>query len=101
VSPTYQRSLRFQRDMRKLSGEQRRAFLAARDEFVDGLRQRPPEFTPALRVKRVQGAEGIWEMSWAADGRATFRYGAEILAGQPHVVWLRIGKHAILDDPEG
>lgn len=87
--------------MRKLTGEQGRAFLHARDQLVDGLRRRPPEFAPALRVKRVQGAEGIWEMSWAADGRATFRYGAERVAGQPHVVWLRIGKHAILDDPEG
>ena len=87
--------------MRKLSDQQRRKFFAARDQFVDGLRRRPPEFAPALRVKRVQGAEGIWEMSWAADGRATFRYGAEMVAAQPHVVWLRIGKHAILDDPEG
>ncbi|MGA2319856.1 MAG: hypothetical protein ABSG95_03820 [Solirubrobacteraceae bacterium] len=40
-------------------------------------------------------------MTWAADGRATFRYGEEIVAGEPHIVWLRIGKHAILDDPEG
>jgi hypothetical protein len=68
---------------------------------VDGLRQRPPGFASALRVKRVQGAEGVWEMTWAADGRATFRYGEEIVAGEPHIVWLRIGKHAILDDPEG
>jgi len=87
--------------MRKLSGEQRRAFLAARDQLVNGLRHRPPGFAPSLRVKRVQGADGIWEMSWAEDGRATFRYGVERLAGQPHIVWLRIGKHAILDDPEG
>lgn len=87
--------------MRKLTGEQRRSFLAARDQLVHGLRQRPPEFAPALRVKRLQGADGIWEMSWAADGRATFRYGAAIVAGQPHIVWLRIGKHAILDNPEG
>jgi len=87
--------------MRKLTGEQRRSFLAARDQLVDGLRQRPPEFAPALRVKRVQGTEGIWEISWAADGRATFRYGAEIVADQPHIVWLRIGKHAILEDTEG
>ncbi|HWY18304.1 MAG TPA: hypothetical protein VNY27_06280 [Solirubrobacteraceae bacterium] len=40
-------------------------------------------------------------MTWAADGRATFRYGLEVLPGEPHIVWLRIGKHAILDDPEG
>ncbi len=100
MSPTYERSARFQRDMRKLNGEQRRAFLAARDQLVEGLRQRPPEFAPVLRVKRVQGVEGVWEMSWAADGRATFRYGKEVVPGAPHIAWLRIGKHAILDDPE-
>jgi hypothetical protein len=33
VSPTYERSARFERDMRKLTGEQRRAFLAARGIF--------------------------------------------------------------------
>ncbi len=85
--------------MRKLTGQQRHAFLAARDELVAGLRSRPPQFAPGLRVKRVQGTEDVWEMTWAADGRATFRYGQEVRTGEPHIVWLRIGKHAILDDP--
>jgi hypothetical protein len=101
MSPTYERSARFERDMRKLGGEQRRAFLVARDELVQGLRERPPTFAAGLRVKRVQGAHAVWEMTWAADGRATFRYGEEIVPGEAHIVWLRIGKHAILDDPLG
>jgi hypothetical protein len=101
VSPTYERSTRFERDMRKLTGEQRRAFLAARDELVAGLRAQPPQFAPRLRVKRVQATDGIWEMTWAGDGRATFSYGQQVMPGAPHIVWLRIGKHAILDDPEG
>jgi len=87
--------------MRKLTGEQRRAFLAAREELVAGLREEPPHFAPRLRVKRVQGTDEVWEMSWAADGRATFRYGAEVLPGEPHIVWLRIGSHDVLDDPAG
>lgn len=101
MSPTYERSARFERDMRKLTGEQRRAFLAARDEFVAGLRAQPPQFAPRLRVKRVQATDGIWEMTWAGDGRATFSYGQQVMPGEPHIVWLRIGKHAILDDPKG
>ena len=40
-------------------------------------------------------------MTWAPDGRATFRYGDEILRGKPHVIWLRVGTHAVLDDPAG
>jgi hypothetical protein len=100
VSPTYERSARFERDTRKLSREQRRAFLAARDELVAGLRAQPPQFAPRLRVKRVQGTQDVWEMTWAADGRATFRYGEQVLPGEPHIVWLRIGTHAILDDPD-
>jgi len=100
MSPTYERSARFARDMRKLSSEQRRAFLAARDELVAGLRTQPPQFAPRLRIKRVQGSEDVWEMTWAADGRATFRYGRQVLPAEPHIVWLRIGTHAILDDPD-
>lgn len=100
MSPTYERSARFARDMRKLSGEQRRAFLAARDELVAGLRAQPPRFAPRLRIKRVQGSEDVWEMTWAADGRATFRYGQQVIPAEPHIVWLRIGTHAILDDPD-
>lgn len=85
----------------KLPIAQRRAFLASRDDFLTGLRSDPPEFPRRLRVKRVQGTADVWELTWAADGRATFRYGSEILPGEPHILWLRIGKHAILDDPGG
>ncbi len=37
-------------------------------------------------------------MTWAPDGRALFRYGDPVCEGEPHVVWLRIGTHDILDD---
>ncbi len=56
-------------------------------------------FTPSLRVKRVQSARGVWEMSWAPDGRATFEYGAELHPGEAHVIWRRVGTHRVLDDP--
>lgn len=101
MSPTYEASRRFLREFSKLTNEQRRAFLDARDELVAGLRKRPPEFAPPLRVKRVQGIPDVWELTWAADGRATFRVGAEVLSRELHVVWLRVGTHAVLDDPAG
>ena len=43
----------------------------------------------------MKGATGVFEMTWADDGRATFGYGEPVLEGEPHVVWRRIGTHAI------
>jgi hypothetical protein len=59
------------------------------------LRATPPEFSPALRIKRVQGIDGVWEITFAADGRATFEYGDEVIEGMPHVIWRRIGSHDV------
>jgi hypothetical protein len=99
VSPTYEAPSRFLRELARLSNDQRDAFLSAKDELVAGLRGRPPQFAPRLRVKRVKGADEVWELTWAANGRATVRYAAQIITGEAHVVWLRIGPHSILDDP--
>lgn len=97
MSPTYDRRRRFLRDFRRLSPAQQRAFLAAVERFVAGLAE--GELDPALRVKRVQRERGVWELTWAPDGRATFEYGPEVRSGEPHVVWRRIGTHRVLDDP--
>ena len=53
-------------------------------------------FRSGLRVKKLSGAPDIYEMSWAADGRATFALGDPIVEGKLHIVWLRIGGHDIL-----
>jgi hypothetical protein len=44
---------------------------------------------------------GVFEMTWDNDGRATFSYGAERITGEAHVVWRRIGTHAIFTPPPG
>ena len=67
--------------------------------FIAALRATPPEFAPALRVKRLQGSPGVWEVTFAPDGRATFSYGKEIRPGEPHVIWRRVGTHDVLRDP--
>lgn len=67
--------------------------------FIAALRASPPSFPPNLRVKRVQGAAGVWEVTFAADGRATFAYGDEVRAGEPHVIWRRVGTHDVLSNP--
>jgi len=66
--------------------------------FIAALRDTPPSFPPALRVKRVQGRPGVWELPYAADGRATFSYGDEVAHGEPHVIWRRVGIHDVLAD---
>ena len=63
-----------------------------------GLRESPSRFDPALRVKRLQGHQGVWELTWAPDGRATFAYGAEVRRAR-RMIWRRIGDHSIVSDP--
>ncbi len=96
--PTYAWLAQFRKDFERLTPPQQAAFLVAVQQFVDDLR-RGGTFRKGLRVKGIQGATGIFEMTWAADGRATFEYGDEVTGGEPHVVWRRVGTHAIFDRP--
>ena len=95
--PTYEAEDRFWREFRRLSLEDQRRFRDARRELVSDLATRA--FRPSLRVQRYQGDPGVWEMTWAPDGRALFRYGEERTPGSPHIVWLRIGSHDIFRTP--
>jgi hypothetical protein len=97
--PTFERLARFDREFRRLPRELQRAFLAMLPAFIAALNVKPPSFPPTLRVKRVQGTRGVWELSFASDGRATFAYGDEVFAGEPHVIWRRVGTHDVLADP--
>jgi hypothetical protein len=54
---------------------------------------------PGLRVKPYRRQPGVWEMTWADDGRALFRFGESVIPGHRHVIWLRIGSHDIFDEP--
>ncbi len=96
--PTYAWLARFRADFERLTSAQQAAFLTAVGQFVDDLASRRA-LRKGLRVKGIQGASGIFELTWADDGRATFEYGDEVVEGQPHVVWRRIGTHAILPHP--
>lgn len=95
--PTHEELPRFLRDWQRLGLPQREAFLNALRLFVAGLPSQT--FAPQQRVKRVQGEPGVWEITWASDSRATFSYGTEVIPGQPHVIWRRIGTHDIFRRP--
>ncbi len=96
--PTYAWLARFRSDFERLTPAQQAAFLTAVSQFVDDLNA-GRTLRNGLRVKGIQGAPGIFEMTWADNGRATFEYGDEVVEGQPHVVWRRIGTHAVLTSP--
>ncbi len=96
--PTFEAVDRFRRDYEQLDPQQREAFKHARDQFVEDLGS-GGGFRPGLRVKRVQGAGDVWEMSWAPNGRATWQYGSEQREGHPHVIWRRIGTHDVFRRP--
>jgi hypothetical protein len=53
-----------------------------------------------LRIKDIEGAPGVWEMTWSfsgPDGRATFEY-VEV-DGELAIRWRRVGGHEIFKVP--
>lgn len=91
--PTHNEDARFLREWDSLTLEQKERFSRALPQFIGGLRS--GHMPPGLRVKRYQGSAGVFEMTWAPDGRALFCYGDEVHPGETHVEWLRIGTHDI------
>lgn len=95
--PTREVLASFWRDWADLTPQQQRAFKSALQKFVADL---PSGRLPVgLRIKRVQGTEDIFELTWAKDGRATFQYGDEVRPGETHIIWRRVGAHDILGRP--
>ncbi len=82
---------------RRLVGEVLPTFVAACDRYAAD----PNTAWPAsLRVKNVEGAPGVFEMTWSfsgPDGRATFEWVQ--MDGQLAVRWRRIGGHSIFKNP--
>ena len=95
--PTYVWLARFRADFQRLTPAQQAAFLVAVAQFVQDLGS--GQFRKGLGVKGIQGSAGIFEMTWADDGRATFEYGSEVRKGEPHVAWRRVGTHAVFQSP--
>lgn len=94
----------FEADYRRLSANERTLFRAALRTFALGCERYATDPTTAwpasLRVKAVQSAPGIWEMTWSfsgPDGRATFEWVQ--IDGALGVRWRRIGGHAIFRRP--
>jgi hypothetical protein len=80
-----------------LDDDRRSQFQTAVRQFVMDLKA--GQLRKGLRVKGVEGAPGVYEMTWADDGRATFEYGTPKLKGEPRIIWRRIGTHGIFGAP--
>jgi hypothetical protein len=95
--PTFSQTDRFQRDFAGLTAARKAAFRTAAAKFVTDLPS--GRFRVRLRVRGVQGAAGVFELTWADDGRATFAYGHAVREGETHIIWRRIGTDEIFTRP--
>ena len=101
----YQRTPAFAADWRALTQDERDLFRrCVLEEFVpacDRVAADPAARFPArLRFKAVEGAPGVFEMTWSfagPDGRATFEW--VIVDGERAVRWRRVGGHGIFRTP--
>jgi hypothetical protein len=98
----YEATASFVRDYRRLSRAEKDMFASVRKEFASAAERvaQGGRWPKTLRVKSVEGAPGIWEMTWSfsgPDGRATFEW-IEI-GGGAAIRWRRIGGHRIFQDP--
>lgn len=95
----------FAADIRRLSDDELTLFRQVVLEDFSPAADRKIEKAAApwpkkLRVKTVQGADGIWEMTWSfkgPDGRATFEW--VTIQDEPGIRWRRVGGHEIFADP--
>jgi hypothetical protein len=96
--PDFQVTRRFERDWKQLTPESRARFQpVVTCQFVPELAR--GVFRAGLRVTGVQAAPGVFAMTWAPDSRATFSHRPGQQAGEPHVIWRRIGTHDIFPEP--
>jgi hypothetical protein len=94
--PSFELTEEFKANWQKLSPEERARFKEVLQRFIhDAARGR---FRSGLRVKGIRTAPGVFEMTWAPDGRATFQISATQGKGL-HIVWRRIGGHGVLERP--
>lgn len=95
----------FDGDYARLSEGERRLFRDALEDFIPACEryaENPAgaKWPARLRVRDVEGATGVREMTWSfagPDGRATFEF--VTIGGSLGVRWRRIGGHAIFKKP--
>jgi hypothetical protein len=93
--PAWEADPAFFRQFDRLTTAQKKAFRRAYGHMVEDLK-RGQGFRSGLRIKGVRQVPGLFEMTWAPDGRATFGNRPEVRPGEAHIVWIAVGSHDIL-----
>lgn len=96
--PTFDTTARFDKDYAALSADAKARFREAVRKYVEDLR-RDGLPRAALGIRSMRKRPGVFEFHFDGNGRATFEYGNEIVPGEVHIVWRRIGTHDIYDAP--
>jgi hypothetical protein len=103
--PTFFATARFWNDYDRLTAREAAAFQRARAEFMTALAEwEIAGFVGARSFDRacagqMAGYPHIRELTCSRDGRCTWQFGESPQSGKCHVIWRRIGSHAIYDDP--
>jgi hypothetical protein len=108
----YVRTDSFKADYKRLSEAEKAMFRKSVDEFNEACDRFVADNTPfpaRLRVRDLEGAPGVLEMTWSfagPDGRATWEWGTVDVVGadgntvkERAVVWRRVGSHRIFGRP--
>ncbi len=103
----FERTASFKADYRRLTKEEQVMFRAATLEFSVACDRHVESRTPfprKFRAKDVEGAKGVFEMTWSfagPDGRATWEWTTVTADGAtyPAVLWRRVGSHRIFSNP--
>lgn len=100
----YETTPAFDADFKRLSDDEKKLFRKALTAFIqaaDRLTANPASRWPkSLRVKDVESAVGVWEMTWSfsgPDGRATFEW--ITIDGERAIRWRRVGGHEVFKEP--
>jgi hypothetical protein len=96
-------------DYKRLKDSEKKLFRVAVDEFNAAcdryIDTKGQSGGPAkLRVKPIEGARGVYEMTWSfsgPDGRATWEWTTTEVNGEraPAVRWRRIRDHSVFKEP--
>ena len=95
----------FESDWARLSKNERSTFRAVvTEQFHPACERRQADpaapWPASLRIRDVEGAPGVWELTWSfagPDGRATFEWIQ--VDGEPAIRWRRVGGHRVFGAP--
>lgn len=96
---TFDTTATFKANYARLTAQQQTQFRAAVADLVADLNRGDGKFTTRLRVRRVNRSATLWEMTWAANGRALFeRPPSPLGPDHQHIRWVAIGGHEVFDN---